>query len=157
MIFATAVLLLLSDPFAIASAREVPLMPADEAAITQAYESYSSAFESLEPGVMRQHCDLPLMFVSTRGVRVMSSSDEVDGFFRETMGNLRTRHYARSEVTDLRVKQMSRGIALVIVSRVRYDADGARLEWVGETFTLRKTARGWKVVVAAVHNPVTGM
>ncbi len=106
---------------------------------------------------MRQHCDLPLMFVSTRGVRVMTSASEVDGYFSDTMATLRTRHYARSEVTDFRVKQMSRGIALVIVSRVRYDAEGARLEWVGETFTLRKTASGWKVVVAAAHNPVTGI
>lgn len=157
MILTTAVLLFLSDPFAIASAREVPLMPVEEAAITQAYESYSEAFESLEPAAMRPHCDLPLMFVSTRGVRVMSSADTVDEFFRDSMATLRTRHYARSEVTDFRVKQMSRGIALVIVSRVRYDAKGARLEWVGETFTLRKTTGGWKVVVAAVHNPVTGM
>lgn len=157
MIFAAAVFLLISDPFTIASAREVPLMPADETAVTEAYRSYSAAFESLVPAVMRQHCDLPLMFVSTRGVRVMTSGDEVDAFFSDTMAALRTRHYARSEVTDFRVKQMSRGIALVIVSRVRYDGEGARLDWVGETLTLRKTAGGWKVVVAAVHNPVTGM
>ena len=76
------------------------------------------------------------MFVSSRGVRVMTSSTDVDAFLADMVETLKARSYARSEVTDFRVKQMSSGIALVIVSRIRYTAHGDRL-------------------VAAVHNPIT--
>jgi len=144
-----------SDPFTVSSEREFQtLLPVDEEAIKGAFNRYELALESLSPREMLPYCHLPLMFVSSRGVRVMTSSTDVDTFLAETVAMLKARRYARSEVTDLRVKQMSRGIALVIVSRIHYNAQGERLEWVGETYTFRKTTDGWKIVVAAVHNPI---
>lgn len=147
-----------SDPFAVASAREFQtLLPVDEEAIKEAFNRYERALESLNPREMLPYCHLPLMFVSSRGVRVMTSSTDVDAFLADMVETLKARSYARSEVTDFRVKQMSTGIALVIVSRIRYNAQGERLDWVGETYTFRKTPDGWKIVVAAVHNPITGV
>jgi len=147
-----------SDPFTVASEREFQtLLPVDEEAIKEAFNRYEHALESLSPREMLPSCHLPLMFVSSKGVRVMTSSEDVDAFFEEMVATLKARRYARTEVTDFRVKQMSTGIALVIVSRIRYNGRGERLEWVGETYTFRKTDDGWKIVVAAVHNPITGV
>jgi ketosteroid isomerase-like protein len=156
LITLVAVPLFSSDPFAIAAEREFQaLLPVDEEAIKGTFNNYELALESLNASAMLPHCHLPFMFVSSKGVRVMTSPADVNAFLAEMVKTLRNRSYARSEVTDLRVKQMSRGIALVIVSRIRYNTEGERLEWVGETYTFRKTTDGWKIVVAAVHNPIT--
>ena len=56
---------------------------------------------------------------------------------------------------DLHVRQMSGDTAFVSVSRVRYAADGRELERLGETYTLRRTERGWKIAVAMIHAPDT--
>jgi ketosteroid isomerase-like protein len=53
------------------------------------------------------------------------------------------------------VKQMGEDIALLSVNRVRYRTDGQELERLGETYTFRKTADGWKIVVATMHDPDT--
>jgi ketosteroid isomerase-like protein len=53
------------------------------------------------------------------------------------------------------VKQMGEDIALLSVSRVRYRTDDQELERLGATYTFRKTADGWKIVVATMHDPDT--
>jgi len=71
------------------------------------------------------------------------------------MEGLKASGYARSELTDLHVHQMSESTAVVSVSRVRYTTTGEELERLGETYTLRQTADGWKIVVAMIHDPDT--
>jgi hypothetical protein len=132
------------------------LILADEPAITAAVEQYEAAFETLDPRAMIVHSELPLMAVSNRETTVMRSAEDVERYFAAPMTSLRVRRYSRSAVTDFRVKQMSTSLALVIVSRMRFDTRGEQIEWIGETLTLRKTQRGWKVVMTAVHNPVIG-
>jgi hypothetical protein len=69
------------------------------------------------------------------------------------MEGLKARSYARSEVTDLHVKQMSGDTAFMSFSRVRYATDGRELGRLGETYTLRRTEGGWKIAVAMMHDP----
>jgi hypothetical protein len=95
------------------------------------------------------------MFISPQGVRVMATAAEVAALFTQVMEGLKARSYARSELTDLHVHQMSENIALVSVSRVRYTTDGQELERLGETYTLRKTEDGWQIAVAMIHDPDT--
>jgi hypothetical protein len=42
--------------------------------------------------------------------------------------------------------------ALVSVGRMRVTATGQEMERLGETYTLRKVAGDWKIVVAMVHD-----
>jgi hypothetical protein len=53
---------------------------------------------------------------------------------------LKAHSYARSELTDL---------------RVRYTSDGQELERLVETYTLQRAEDGWKIVVAMIHDPDT--
>jgi hypothetical protein len=69
------------------------------------------------------------------------------------MEGLKARGYARSELMDFHVKQMSENAALVSVSRARYAIDGRELERLGETYMLRRTEAGWKIAVAMIHDP----
>jgi ketosteroid isomerase-like protein len=127
----------------------------DEAAITQTFTSYVQAFQTLNPQAMVPYCEAPCMLISSQGTLVMATPAEIEALFIGLIEGLKARSYGRSELTDLHVKQMSDHIAFVSVSRVRYRTDGQELERLGETYTFRKTADGWKIVAAAMHDPDT--
>jgi ketosteroid isomerase-like protein len=127
----------------------------DVEAITQTFTHYMQTFQTLDPHATLPYCHVPCMFISPQGVRVMATAAEVAALFTHVMEGLKARRYARSELTDLHVHQMSENTALVSVSRVRYTTDGQELERLGETYTLRKTEDGWQIAVAMIHAPDT--
>jgi ketosteroid isomerase-like protein len=131
------------------------LMARGEAAITQTYTDYVHAFQTLDPHAVLSYCHVPCMVLSTQAVCVMATPAEVEALFIRLFKDLKARNYARSEITDLHVHQMSENIAMLRVSRVRYTTDGHELERLGETYTFRNTADGWKIVVATMHDPHT--
>jgi hypothetical protein len=88
-------------------------------------------------------------------VRVLATAADVEALLTQVMEGLKARSYARSELIDLHVKQMSGNTGVVSVSRVRYATNGQELERLGETYTLRRTAGGWQIAVAMMHDPGT--
>jgi hypothetical protein len=130
-------------------------MARDTAAITQAFTSYVQMFQTLDPHATLPYCHVPCMFISPQGIRVMATAAEVVALFTHVMEGLQARSYARSELTDLHVQQMSENTAFVSVRRVRYTSDGQELERLGETYTLWGTTDGWKIAVAMMHDPDT--
>jgi ketosteroid isomerase-like protein len=130
-------------------------MTENEEVITQTYTNYVQAFQTLNARAVHSYCHVPCMLISPQGVRVMTTSTEIEALFARLLEDLKARSYARSEVTDLYVRQMSETIAFLSVSRVRYKTDGQELERLGETYTFRKTPDGWKIVVATMHDPHT--
>jgi ketosteroid isomerase-like protein len=130
-------------------------MVREEAAITQTFANYIQTFQRLDPHATLPYFHLPCMFIPPQGVRVLATAADVEALLTEVMEGLKARSYARSELMDLRVKQMSGNTALVSVSRVRYAADGQELEQSGETYTLRRTEGGWKIAVAMIHDSDT--
>jgi hypothetical protein len=95
------------------------------------------------------------MFISPQGVRVLATAADVEALLTQVMESLKARSYARSELMDRHVKQMSGSTALVSVNRVRYATDGRELERLGETYTLCRTEGDWKIAVAMIHDPDT--
>jgi hypothetical protein len=75
------------------------------------------------------------MFIPPQGVRVLATAADVEALLNQVMEGLKARSYARSELMDLHVKQMSGNTALVSVSRVRYATDGRELERLGNLHT----------------------
>jgi ketosteroid isomerase-like protein len=128
-------------------------MSRDEEAITRMFNDYGETFQALEPRSAASYCDVPCMIITPQGARVMTHAAEVESLFAAMMSALKSRGYARSEITEMRVSQMSDHTALVSVNRVRYRADGRELERLGETYTLSKVDGGWKIAVAVVHDP----
>jgi ketosteroid isomerase-like protein len=130
-------------------------MLGEEEAITQTFTNYTHAFQTLDPRAALSYFDIPCMFITPQGVCVLATAADVEALLTQVMEGLKARGYARSEVMDLHVKQMSGNTALVSVSRGRYATDGRELERLGETYTLRRTEGGWKIVVAMIHDPDT--
>ena len=132
-------------------------MAEQERVIAQTFTSYVEAFQTLNPRAALPYCHVPCIFIASQGVLVMRTPDEIETFFARVTEGLKARSYARSELKTFQVKQMSGDAALVSVGRVRYKTDGHELERVGETYTLRNTGEGWKIVVAMIHDPDTAL
>jgi ketosteroid isomerase-like protein len=130
-------------------------MAREEEAITETFTNYIQTFQTLDPHATLPYFHVPCMFIPPQGVRVLATAAEVEALLTEVMQSLKTRSYARSELMDLHVKQMSGNTALVSVRRVRYARDGRELERFGETYTLRRAEGGWKIAVAMIHDPDT--
>ena len=130
-------------------------MAREEKAITQTFTNYVQAFQTLEPDATLPYFHVPCMFIPPEGVRVLATAADVEALLTQVMEGLKARSYARSELMDLHVKQMSGNSAVVSVSRVRYATDGREMERFGETYTLRSTEGGWKIAVAMIHDPDT--
>ena len=121
-------------------------------AITQTFTNYIQTFQTLDPRATLPYFHVPCMFIPPQEVRLLATAADVEALLTQVMEGLKARGYARSEVMDLHVKQMSGNNALVSVSRARYVTDGRELERFGETYTLRKTKGGWKIAVAMIHD-----
>jgi hypothetical protein len=124
-----------------------------EQAIADTFKSYIDSFRTLQPSNVLRYCDAPFLFISSQGVRMMADLKELEELIGRLMASLKARDFSRSEITDMRVSQMSDSTAFVSVSRVRYKTDGQELERVGETYTLQKTSDAWKLVTAITHDP----
>ena len=124
----------------------------EEEAITRTFNNYLHAFQTLDPHATLSYFHLPCMFIPPQGVIVLLSAPEVEALLTQVLEGLKARGYARSELLDLHVNQMSGNTALVTVSRVRYATDGRELERFGETYTLRRIEDGWKIAVAMIHD-----
>jgi ketosteroid isomerase-like protein len=130
-------------------------MAREEEAIAQTFTNYIQTFETIDPHATLPYFHVPCIFIPPQGVRVLATAADVEALLTQVMEGLKARSYARSELTDLHVHQMSENTALVSVSRVRYKSDGQELERLGETYTLRRTDDGWKIALAMIHDPDT--
>jgi hypothetical protein len=128
-------------------------MTRDGQAITDAFSSYIDSFRTLQATNVLRYCHTPFLFISSRGVRMMADFKELEELIGRLMASLKASDFSRSEITDMRVSQMSDNTAFVSVSRVRYKTDGQVLERLGETYTLQKISDAWKIVIAITHDP----
>lgn len=128
-------------------------MTSEGDALVQAFIDYVQAFQTLDPAAVVAYCDVPCVMITRETTLVMATPAATEALFARLMDGLRARGYARSELTDLRVKQVADGLAFVSVSRARYRTDGTEMERLGETYTLRLTGQGWKIAAAVVHAP----
>ena len=71
--------------------------------------------------------------------------------------SLKAQGYGRSELADLRLKQVSAGLFVASGIAVRYKADGQELGRMGVTYVLRKTNEGWKLAALVGHDPGTAL
>jgi hypothetical protein len=86
---------------------QVMHMAREEEAITQTFTDYIQTFQTLDPHATLPYFHVPCMFIPPQGVRILVTAADVEALLTQVMEGLKARSYARSEVTDLHVKQMS--------------------------------------------------
>jgi len=118
-----------------------------------AFSSYMKAFETLDPEMALPFYHLPSMFIAPQGVFSVPDTNTARALLSQFMGQLRSQSYRRTEVVDLTVRALSPDLASCAGTFVRFNASGGEMARVGFTYTMRN-AGSWKIVVAAVHDPV---
>ncbi|MEP6574703.1 MAG: DUF4440 domain-containing protein [Gemmatimonadota bacterium] len=119
------------------------------------YTAYFDAFQALDPEAVVEFCHLPCAAISSQGVMVCASSDEVRGFFGWMMTALRARGFVRSVPESTSARQLSEDVAILSTRVLRFKADGSELERFGATYTFRRTGDGWKIAVLTIHDADT--
>jgi ketosteroid isomerase-like protein len=129
-------------------------VPADRDAVVTTYGEYFRAFQALDAERVLPYYHLPCLFLSPRGVTLVTTPTEGRALLTGMMGGLAAHGYAKSEWADLEIKPLSGDLALLSTRVRRLTARGDEMERFGATYTLRKTTDGWKIVVLAIHDPV---
>ena len=118
-----------------------------------AFHAYMQAFETLDPEKALPFYHLPSMFIAPHGVFPVPDANTARALLSQFMGQLRSQSYRRTEVVGLAVRNLSPDLASCAGTFVRFNASGEEIARVGFTYTMRN-AGSWKVIVAAVHDPV---
>jgi hypothetical protein len=118
-----------------------------------AFHAYIRAFETLDPEAALPFYHLPGMFIAPQRVFAVPDTNTARTLLSQFMGQLRSQSYRRTEVVGLTVRNLSPDLASCAGTFVRFNASGEEIARVGFTYTMRN-AGSWKIIVAAVHEPV---
>ena len=125
----------------------------ENAAVTQTLMDYFRAFSAFDTQRALSYYHEPVTFITAQSV--IATRSEGAARLTKLYDSLRPTGFARSELTDLHVKQMTAGLAIASGVAVRYKADGQELARFGVTYILRKTADGWKLAALVSHDSGT--
>jgi ketosteroid isomerase-like protein len=118
-----------------------------------AFRRYAQAFQSLDPRAVARHFNEPALLIMPQGVLALSTAADVEQAYARIMADLPALGYARTEFASLAERQLSDDLALVTGSGVWKKATGEAFMPFGMTYTLRRSADTWRIVVAAIHDP----
>ena len=119
-------------------------------AVTQALTDYYAAFSTLDAHAVAPYFHEPSQLVSPAGVGTTSTHAAVIAVFQPAMDALRARGFAKSELTNLRLKRLS--AASVIAGGVAVRRYGQELETNGVVYLLQKTNAGWQIAAIVIHD-----
>lgn len=130
--------------------------PDRQVEIRRFYASYLEAFHTGNAAAVAPFYRAPCLFIADQGVTLLETDAEIERLFGQVIAGLRERNYARSEVRDVQIKQLSARLALFSGLAVRYITTGEELERLSATYTLRKSDdTGWQIVTVVAHGPDT--
>lgn len=130
--------------------------PDRQAEIRRFYDRYLDAFHTGNAAAVAPFYRAPCLFIADQGVTLLETGAEIERLFGQVIVGLRERNYARSEVRDVQIKELSDRLALFSGLAVRYTMTGEELERLSATYTLRKSDdTGWQIVTAVAHGPDT--
>ena len=136
---------------------KIPMTTPDRPAeIRRFYDRYLDAFHTGNAAAVAPFYRAPCLFIADQDVTLLETDAEIEHLFRHVIAGLRERNYARSEVRDVQIKELSDRLALFSGLAVRYTAPGEELERLSATYTLRKSDdTGWQIVTVVAHGPDT--
>jgi len=117
--------------------------------------AYIRAFETLDPEAALPFYHLPSMFIAPQGVFAAPDAGTVRALLAQFMGQLRAQSYRHTDISGLEVRALSSELASCTGVFVRFNASGQEIARPGFTYTMRNSGGSWKIVVAAVHDPLT--
>jgi hypothetical protein len=121
--------------------------------IERTYRAYFTVFQMGDPRAITPYFHLPSLFMSTSGVHALTNLRDAEQFFDRLIYGLRTRGYARSVLSEVKIKQLTEDIALVNARGERFKRDGELLERIAALYTMRKADGTWRIASATMYDP----
>ena len=128
------------------------LMDDDKGAVAQALTDYYAAFSTLDAHAVAPYFHEPSLLVSPAGAGAAPTRAAVIAVFQPAMDALRARGFAKSELTNLRLKRLSAASVIAGGVAVRRKSDGQELERHGVVYLLQKTNTGWQIAAILIHD-----
>jgi ketosteroid isomerase-like protein len=110
-------------------------------------DHYMAAFNSRDFELTSRCYQLPSTFISADSVTVVNTSQEFIALMNTIMAGLTSTGFERSAWTDRQIILLGDRLALASTTVQRFHVDGSVLGTATNTYTLRKDADGWRVVV----------
>jgi ketosteroid isomerase-like protein len=117
-------------------------------------EAYVKAFASQNVAAVVSFYLLPCTFIRPDGTWTVSDNATAATLAAHMIDHARSQGYARTETRDLEVRRLAQGLAHMTGVFVRYDASDHEIGRFGFTYVVRDDGQGWKIVVAAAHDPI---
>jgi hypothetical protein len=121
--------------------------------IERTYRAYFTVFQMGNPRAITPYFHTPSVFLTPEATFVLPTQHEAEQFLGKLIYDLRARGYARSVLTDVQVKLLSDGLALVNARGERFRKDGELLERLSALYTLRKVDGSWRIATATMYDP----
>jgi ketosteroid isomerase-like protein len=118
------------------------------------YQSYIAAFNREDIDAFTESCGYPYAWISGRhGLSQCATEGDHQRSFGEIMADLKERGWVRSNVDQLKVWALAEDLAMILADVTRHKADGSVLERVRACYTVRRDAKGWKIVTLSEVRP----
>jgi ketosteroid isomerase-like protein len=124
----------------------------ESAAVSRVLTDYYKAFSTLDAHAVGPYFHEPSQLVSAAGVVPMPTRAAVAAVFKPLMEGLRARGFGKSELIDLRLKQLSATTVIAGGVAIRSQTDGRELERAGVVYLLQKTDAGWQFATVVIHD-----
>lgn len=119
----------------------------------EAFRSYAAAFQKLDAKAVAAHFHEPSLLITPMGIFSTLTAAGVEEVYRGVMRDISARGYARTEFSTLSERRLADGLVSVTGNGVQLTASGEELQPFGVTYTLKRSVSGWRIVVAAIHEP----
>ncbi len=118
------------------------------------YQSYIAAFNREDIDAFTESFAYPYAWISGRhGLNQCATEGDHQRSFGKIMADLKERGWVRSNIDQLKVWAMAEDLAMILADVTRRKADGSVLERVRACYTVRRDAKGWKIVTLSEVRP----
>jgi ketosteroid isomerase-like protein len=115
-----------------------------------AFNLYTQAFGELNPRAVAKYFHEPALLITPQEVIPLPTAAAVEETYGQIMREM-PRDYTRTEFRGLSERRLGDDLALVTGSGSWKNASNDDIMPFGMTYTLRRTANTWRIVVVAIH------
>jgi hypothetical protein len=118
------------------------------------YKSYIAGFNREDIDAFTESFAYPYAWVSGRhGLSQCATDSDHQRSFAKIMADLKERGWVRSGIDRFKAWPLAEDLAMILADVARHKADGSILEQVRACYTVRRDAKGWKIVTLAEIKP----
>lgn len=118
------------------------------------YQSYIAAFNREDIDAFSECFAYPYAWITGRqGLGQCATESDHQRSFGKIMADLKERGWVRSGIDQLKTWALAEDLGMIVMDGARYQADGSVLERVRACYTVRRDAKGWKIVTLSEIKP----